>query len=347
MPRHVVFAKAYEAAVNDGQEESDAIAAAWKVMDHRTFLAEANHVGYTPTGAPSARNDLYRGEAGGRLSDDQTNTIVGEYRRFCTDPSAYSGSTKPDCMAVPFHELWGAHSSHRLDPKYFLFKREEQTITPNGWVRLPLSEVMRRREDQIDPAAAPDQPVAVMTIGQNGEIRPREAGKGRNPPEWLGMYFEDSSSQWFAAKAQDVVFSSIDLWKGCIAVVPPEFDGALVTKEFPIYEVIDDRLDPEFVSCLLRSRYYQRAFRAITTGHSNRRRTQREDFEALEICFPPDREDQKRLIAGIQEARLNQRRAAALLHDELLRFSDIIDGRGAEELPELNGEPVDDENGDS
>jgi hypothetical protein len=44
---------------------------------------------------------------------------------------------------------------------------------------------------------------------------------------------------------------------------------------------------------------------------------------------------------------LNQRRAAGLLHDELLRFSDIIDRRGAEELPELNGEPIEDDNGDS
>jgi len=32
---------------------------------------------------------------------------------------------------------------------------------------------------------------------------------------------------------KDVVYSSIDLWKGCIAFVPAEFDGALVTKEFP------------------------------------------------------------------------------------------------------------------
>jgi type I restriction enzyme M protein len=140
-----------------------------------------------------------------------------------------------------------------------------------------------------------------------------------------------------------VVFSSIDLWKGCIAVVPDEFDGALVTKEFPIYEVTDRRLDPQFVSCLLRSRYYQRAFRAITTGHSNRRRTQREDFEALEICFPPNRDEQIRLIARIEAARANQKRAAELLREEFLRFSDVIDGRGAEELPEVNGVPANDE----
>ena len=50
------------------------------------------------------------------------------------------------------------------------------------------------------------------------------------------------------------MFSSIDLWKGCISIVPDAFDGALVTKEFPIYQVIDDRLNPDFLWCLLRSR---------------------------------------------------------------------------------------------
>ena len=39
------------------------------------------------------------------------------------------------------------------------------------------------------------------------------------------------------AHAGDVVYSSIDLWKGCIAVVPRAFEGALVTKEFPIYQI--------------------------------------------------------------------------------------------------------------
>ena len=52
-----------------------------------------------------------------------------------------------------------------------------------------------------------------------------------------------------------MVFSSIDLWKGCIALVPEDFDGALVTKEFPIYPVRDGRLSPAFLQALLRSRY--------------------------------------------------------------------------------------------
>ncbi|WP_170303695.1 N-6 DNA methylase [Reyranella soli] len=331
------FRTAFNTAMEHDEDESKAIATAWKSLSHRVFLAEANQVGYAPTGVTSPLNDLYRGGSGGQLADDQTGTILGEFRSFLASPATYAGSTKPDCMMIPFDVLWEAHSSHRLDPKYFLFKREEQTITPKGWIREPLKRLMRRRANhEVDPTTSPEQTVVVMTLGQNGEIRPREAGKGRNPPEWRGMYFEDSPSQWFAARAGDVVFSSIDLWKGCISVVPPAFDGALVTKEFPIYEVVDGRLDPEFLSCLLRSRYYQRAFRAITTGHSNRRRTQQEDFEELEVCFPPDQAEQARLIAGIQSARTDQRQVNALLLAKLLEFNDSIDGRGAEQLPEVD-----------
>ena len=330
------FTSALEEARQTADDESAAIAAAWRAMNHRTFFAEANFIGYTPTGAVTARNELYRGEAGGRLADNQTGTILGEYYAFLEDPENYSGRSSPDCMAAEFHEIWNSHSSHRLDPKYFLFKREEQNITPAAWVRAPIREIMRRRENLVDPSSSPDTEVTVMTLGQNGEIRPREAGKGRNPPEWLGMYFEESPSQWFAARAGDVVFSSIDLWKGCIAVVPSDFDGALVTKEFPIYEVVDERLDPEFLSCLLRSRYYQRAFRAITTGHSNRRRTQREDFEALDVCFPADRDEQASLMAGIQAARTSLRAATEDLHRQFLEFSDLIDGRGMEGLQSLD-----------
>ncbi|MGC8732681.1 MAG: N-6 DNA methylase, partial [Halothiobacillaceae bacterium] len=301
----------------------------------RVFMAEVNHIGYTPTGAPSEKNELYRGGPGGRLDVDQTGTVLGEWRAFQRDPATYAGRIGPDCMAVPFHEVWASHDSHRLDPKYHLFKRNEAAYTPAGWVREKVRNVMVKRELEIDPAQMPEDWFKVMTITQTGDIRQREAGKGVNPPDWLGMYFENGSSKWFEARSGDVVFSSIDLWKGCIAVVPEEFDKAIVTKEFPIYKVTDERLDAEFLSFLLRSRYYQRAFRAITTGHSNRRRTQVGDFEDLEICFPPTIEEQKALIANLVAAKRRQREAVAALKTEMLSFSDAVDGRHDGELPEV------------
>ncbi|MER9268652.1 N-6 DNA methylase [Mesorhizobium sp. M0410] len=330
------FDRAYDTYIklNEGDRDG-AIQAGLTTLSYRVFLAESAHVGYTSTGALDQKNDLYRGSSGGKLEIDQSGRILGEYQKFRADQTTYEGTTSPDCMAIDVVQMWSAHSSHRLDPKYFLFKREERAITPAGWVRLPIRDVMQRREDITRPEDSPDDPLTVMTISQTGEIRKREAGKGRNPPEWLGMYFADSPSTWYASKAGDVVFSSIDLWKGCISVVPEAFDGGLVTKEFPIYEVTDNRLDSGFLWCLLRSRYYQRAFRAITTGHSNRRRTQREDFEALEIVFPDNADVQRAMVQKIFDARTGQRVAVENLRVAMMEFSDAIDGRFGEEIPEI------------
>ena len=334
------FDREYSRLIDAGEDPNVGVSAAILAagITYRTFLGEAAQVGYTPAGAVSPANDLYRSGENGALAVDQTGTILGEWKRFLANPVTYDGYTRPDCTALLFDELWDAHASHRLDPKYHLFKIEAGGRVPVGWVRERLGNVLQRREEPANFAADPDRLFTVMTIAQTGDIRAREAGKGRSPPEWRASYFGESPGTWYAARAGDVVFSSIDLWKGCIALVPKDFDGALVTKEFPIYLVRDGRLSPAFLQALLRSRYYQRAFRAITTGHSNRRRTQVPDFEDLEIIFPEDRAEQDRLIADIIAARTQQQGAAATLRTSLNQFNDVIDGRGDEELPEVESE---------
>ena len=297
-------------ALAEGHNRVQAVAAAWKASQHRTFLAEADHVGYLPTGAAAEQNDLYHPAANGMPAAYQAGSILGEYRRFMAGGAKYDGSTNPNCAALPFAELWSAHKSNRLDPKYFLFKLAEEGAAPEGWHSARLGHLMRRRDSRLKPQETPNREFVVMTLGQDGEIRPREAGKGRNPPQWLGMYFDGSPSRWHAARSGDLVYSSIDLWKGCIAVVTDPFDGALVTSEFPIYQVTDNRLDPRFLAYLLRTPYYQRAFRAITTGHSNRRRAQTGDFEAIRIAFP-GRKEQQRIVESLQKARTAQQQAGA------------------------------------
>jgi type I restriction enzyme M protein len=312
--------------------ESHRIADALAALDYRVFLAEANHIGYAPSGAACPLNDLYEGREGGHIDAVQEGTILGDWRRFSEAPADYEGGTSPDSMAITAVEMWRAHRSNRLDPKYHLFKHAESAVVPDGWTRVAARDVMRRRETRVRPELNPERAVKVLTVTQTGDLRLRAAGKGNTPPEWLGMYFEGSLSKWFGARTGDVVFSSIDLWKGCIAVVGEDFDGGLVTKEFPIYEIVDDRLDPDFLSCLLRSRFYQRAFRAITTGHSNRRRTQVEDFEDLEICFPTDKALQIELVRDVLDARGAQRSARSQLREAMARFSAAIDGRVDDEF---------------
>jgi type I restriction enzyme M protein len=158
-PEKRAFDKSLAAELAKGAGETDAIPRALAAADieYQTFLAEANHVGYTPAGSPWQRNDLYVSTADDRLAPDQAGSILGEWRKFKADPGNYPGSVSPDCMAVPFGKLWLAHSSNRLDPKFHLFEREAGRPMPPGWITLPLSKVMERREEGIDPERDADK----------------------------------------------------------------------------------------------------------------------------------------------------------------------------------------------
>jgi type I restriction enzyme M protein len=177
------FNKAYRDEMNRSEMEDEAILQGLSQVEYRCFLAEAMTIGYTATGTPTEKNELYVADSNGFVAADQTGSILGELRRFQSDPEGYDGHRQPDAMALSIVDMWKAHPSHRLDPKYFLFKQlEEQTDTPAGWVRKRIREVMRRREEPTRPEERPDDPVIVLTVAQTGELRTREAGKGNNPP---------------------------------------------------------------------------------------------------------------------------------------------------------------------
>lgn len=115
------FERVYQSQLAEGKTEEQAILAALSANSYKVFMAEANYVGYSSTGALMEKNDLYRGSAGGHLSDDQTGTILGEYRRFCADPDNYVPAIN-DCAGLDICSVWISHESHRLDPKYHYLK---------------------------------------------------------------------------------------------------------------------------------------------------------------------------------------------------------------------------------
>ncbi len=334
------FYNSYDANIEIGFSEEEAIKYAISRNNYKVFMAEAHNIGYSPSGVLYGINDLYRGD-GAALDENQKATILGEYRKFKKAPDDYIPYLR-DCMALDFYSIWTLHKSHRLDPKYYLFREQESQTLPEGWVKKPVCELMTRRAEQYKPQDNPLEKVTVMTLSQTGDIRRREAGKGINPPEWIGMYFQDSTSDWYKAHKGDIVYSSIDLWKGCISVVGEEFDGAIVTKEYPIYQLTTEEIIPEFLGILFRSRYYRRAFRAITTGHSNRRRTQQEDFEAIEVIYPADKKEQQKLIKDVLKYKKEQLACLRKIDNAMMAFSNIIDGRGEEDY-DMNDEETDNE----
>ena len=264
--------------------ESAAIHEALRAIRYRVFLSEAEQIGYTPTGIPTPANDLFCAEDRVPNYEDK-DTILGQYFEFMHDQDSYEESGTQSCMAEWVDTVFAAHQSHRLDPKYHLSKREVYQSENKSTIRYSLGEVLVRRRETVIPYEVPDEEFLTLTLTQDGELRPREAGLGNNPPAWFGVYFKPGA-KWYRARTDDLIISRIDLWKGCVSVIPEEFEGAIVTQEFPLYRVKSSVLRPYYLKLLLRTEYFRRAVKAVTTGHSNRRRTQDDDFEALEVFLP-------------------------------------------------------------
>jgi len=283
------------------EQEKKAIRHALQRNPYRVFLAEVELIGYTPAGAVSAQNELYATRDDGRLDLLDTRTVLGQFGLYRRSPGSFSSAQTPTCKVVDILTMLDAHPSYRLDPKFHVFRLEERPSVPEHMKEHRLGDLLKRREEEVQPASFPDQEFVTLTLTQEGAITPREAGKGNNPPSWHGAYFT-TGSRWYRAHAGDLIISQIDVWKGCVAVIPEEFDQAIVTQEFPLYQVDLEELDPRYLALLLRSEYFQRAIRAITTGHSNRRRTQSGDFEELKI-FLPELDVQKRIAEIVERSR--------------------------------------------
>ncbi|MEA3224488.1 MAG: N-6 DNA methylase, partial [Planctomycetota bacterium] len=80
-----------EHAEDEGFDSDEAMVVAFDRMAYKVFLAEAEFVGYAPSGGTVRRNDLYSDDGTGLLGESQDGTILNEYRRFCEDPEQYTG----------------------------------------------------------------------------------------------------------------------------------------------------------------------------------------------------------------------------------------------------------------
>lgn len=310
----------------------NALAWALQMNPYHVFLAEAEQIGFTPAGAVLPKNDLYT--ALNRIPNDTNKkTILGQYVLFLNDPERYAGSNRPPCLAVHVHDLFMGHLSHRLDPKFHVFRHKMRKSPPNGMRRLQLRQLLEERQEPIIPNAHPDVEFKTVTLTQDGRLEPREPG-GNNPPSFFGSYFRPDT-KWYRIRSGDLLFSRIDIWKGNVCIVTKEFDGAIVTNEFPVYRVRTDQIHPYYLKLLLRTPYFREAIRSITTGHSNRRRTQEDDFLDLEV-FLPEMKEQEQIATAVQAEENNRIRSEekfmeVLNHAERQIMGETPAGKNADE----------------
>ena len=190
------------------------------------------------------------------------------------------------------------------------------------WPLVPLGNVLTRNDRLV--TLLPDQQYREVTI--------RLWGKGVVLRQIINGV--DIASQRRSQVSQDqFIISRIDARNGAMVLVPAELDGAVVTNDFPTFNINRERLIPTFLGWLCRTASFVDTCRSASEGTTNRVRLKEDRFMKQEIRLPPLKEQQRivgridSLVSKIEEARrLSVESSISTNQLTRSRFSSIIAG---------------------
>jgi type I restriction enzyme S subunit len=151
-------------------------------------------------------------------------------------------------------------------------------------VLTPMRELVKLRE--LDITVSPEEVYWFAGVYSFGKGLFRGQRK-------RGMEF--SYNRLTRLKAGNFVYPKLMAWEGAFALVPSEGDGLVVSPEFPVFEIDQQRLLPETLEVYFHIPSVWLAVSGASTGTNvRRRRLNPADFLAFEIPLPPMK-TQKRL----------------------------------------------------
>lgn len=149
------------------------------------------------------------------------------------------------------------------------------------WPQVPLGELLSRADSPAD--LAPDAEYHEVTVRLWGKgVVSRGTVRGADV----------TTARRFVRSGQ-LILSKIDARHGALGMVPSELDGAIVSNDFPSFELQEaGRCLPGFMSWLVQSRSFIDLCRASSEGTTNRVRIKEDRFLQQRIPLPPLAEQQ-------------------------------------------------------
>ena len=141
---------------------------------------------------------------------------------------------------------------------------------------VPVGDVARQR--QPDVTVNPDESydfAGVYCFGRGVFRGPRRAGS------------EFSYRRLTRLRTGDFVYPKLMAWEGALAVVPPKFDGLVVSPEFPVFEIDERLILPEVLDVYFRTPSVWPLVSGASIGTNvRRRRLNPKQFLAFKIPLP-------------------------------------------------------------
>ena len=119
----------------------------------------------------------------------------------------------------------------------------------------------------------------------NGGVIPRDVEQGEN----IG------TKQQFIVSEGQFLMSKIDARNGAFGIVPKELEGAIVTNDFPAFEVNQKIINPEFLVLITTTKEFVKFAQSCSSGTTNRQRIDISSFLNVKIPLP-SLEEQNQIV---------------------------------------------------
>jgi type I restriction enzyme S subunit len=165
-----------------------------------------------------------------------------------------------------------------------------------------LGDVLRRSEEMID----------LQSDVQYRQITLKLWGKGAVLRGILNGA-EIAAPRQMRARRDQFILSRIDARNGALGLVPPELDGAVVSNDFPVFDIVAERILPTYLGWICKTKPFVERCQRASEGTTNRVRLKEERFLAEEIPLPPLTE-QRRILERIEALDAKIQEARSLRH---------------------------------
>ena len=88
-------------------------------------------------------------------------------------------------------------------------------------------------------------------------------------------------------KTGQFIYSRIWARKGASGIVPPELNGAVVTNEFPVFDINTAKIDPCFLLFSVQDERFLQQISVNSLGSTSKQRIKESAFLKYKICLPP------------------------------------------------------------
>ncbi|MBP5722515.1 MAG: restriction endonuclease subunit S [Bacteroidales bacterium] len=172
---------------------------------------------------------------------------------------------------------------------------------------ISIGNVIKRSANAINiEDDIPYKQITLKTNGGGAVLRDVKQGKS------IG------TKKQFVVSAGQFIMSKIDARNGAFGVVGTDLDGAVVTADFPVFDVVKDKVTPEYLALISSTAPFVKFAQSCSRGTTNRQRIDVGLFLSQKIPLPTI-DEQRKLVSAfnnkISQSEVLEKQAAQVEQD--------------------------------